>query len=506
MLYKFIFLAGILIILSACEASSSSDHSATKSAILTINESQSLTRDLSRQDLPMSDQIRLYNLDVQSQDLTLSSLRSVVEQQHQPHSLLNWKLPNPEAPRPYISTAPSWIQGLESLTPDTIQFDILCSYGSYPCSTLISSLQELIPLLTTPYQVRFYDFPQTFHRLGVDAAAAVQCIEEGAQQNLKNYLWIQNGQLDTAGLKGAIELYSTYPNDTLKCMDDPKTLQAINEKISQLAQAGFNKTPSILMNGQYLARGKEMQLVVQHLTPHLELPISVVKPEAHWLQSWGSKNVKFSWALIKYQGKTRRVIPGEKLGDMFVAHITDNNLGMIKDGQLLWLNSVPSTTNVADISISNKVSATHAQPTNMLYAEYIEDPHEIMATEQQSAQEPPVDDQERFERMINAVKTQPLPQSWLEQQLMRQTELEESLSLTENKMEGKSLVKLHAQEIDSFYTSLGMLPGDVILRVNDQWIHEENNSLFQSLAHDEKVMVSVMRNGLPVHFSFVIEE
>ena len=506
MLYKTIFLIGILIFLCACQTPSSSEQLVTKDAILTINESQALTRDLSRQDLPISDQIGLYNLDVQSQDLTLSSLRSLVEEQHQPHSQLNWKLPHPQAPRPYIPTAPSWIQGQESLSTDTLQFDILCSYGSYPCATFVSNLQELVALLTTPYQIRFYDFPQKFHRLGLDAAAAVQCIEEDAQENLKNYLWIQNGQLDTAGLKGAIELYSSSSKNTLLCMDNPKTLHVIKEKINQLEQAGFNKTPSILMNGQYLARGKEMQLVVQHLTPHLELPISTFKSDIHWLESWGSQNAKYSWALIEYQGKTTRVTPGEKIDGMFVAHITDKNISMIKDGQLLWLNSLASSSNVADISPLNKASDVQNQQINGLYAEQIAQENEAMAIEGDADQEPPIDDQERFERMINAVKTQPLPQSWLEQQLMRQTELEESLYLTENKMEGKSLVKLHAQDIDSFYTSLGMLPGDVILRVNDQWIHEENNSLFQSLAHDEKVMVSVMRNGLPVHFSFVIEE
>ena len=508
MFYKTILQIGILITLSACQIPSSSDHSVTKNAILTINESQTLTRDLSRQDLPMSDQIRLYNLDVQSQDLTLSSLRSLVEAQHQPQSLLNWKLLHPQAPRPHISVAPSWIQGQESVSTDAIQFDILCSYSSYPCAAFVSTLQELTALLTTPYQIRFYDFPQKFHRLGLDAAAAVQCIEYDAQENLKNYLWIQNGQLDTAGLKGAINLYSASPKDTLLCMDNPKTLNTIKEKISQLEQAGFNKTPSVLINGQYLARGKEIQLVVQHLTPHLDLPASMFKSGMQWLESWSSHNAKFSWALIEYQGKTIRITPGEKLDGMYVAHITDKNVSMIKDGKLLWLSNVVSKTNLAEISPTHKGSDTHTQQTSSLDTDKIAEAQDYEPSDKapETDQAPPVDDQERFERMMNAVKTQPLPQSWLEQQLMRQTELEESLYLTEDKMEGKSLVKLQAQDIDSFYTSLGMLPGDVILRVNDQWIHEENNSLFQSLSSDEKVMVSVMRNGLPVHLSFVIEE
>ncbi len=504
MFYKAALFVGIVISLCACQSQSASEGTASTGAVLTVNESDSLSHDVSRQDLPMSDQIRLYNLDVQLHDLTLSSLRLLVEKQHQPQNLLNWNLLNPIAPRPFISTTPSWIQGQEALSSDTTQLDILCSYASHPCSKIMATLQEFTDLLTTPYQIRFYDFPQKFHRLGIDAAAAVQCIEIHAQESLKNYLWNQDGKLDITGLKGAINLYSLSPKVTLKCMDDPKTLNTIKQQISQLELSGFNKTPSVLINGQYLARGKETQLIVQHLTPNLDLPVSKLNSQARWLESWGSQDSNFSWALIEYQKKIMRVTPGDQLGDGFIAHITGNNLSLIKDGQLVWLNKEPRKPSLAKVSSDYEGSDSQIEMTNTVQdikSQEIDGIDEVHS----AIQEEPMNDQERFERMIKTVKTQPLPEQWLEQQLMRQTELEESLNLTENKMEGKSLVKLNDQDIDSFYTSLGMLPGDVILRVNDQWIHEENNSLFQSLASEEEVLVSVMRNGLPVHFSFVIE-
>ena len=50
------------------------------------------------------------------------------------------------------------------------------------------------------------------------------------------------------------------------------------------------------------------------------------------------------------------------------------------------------------------------------------------------------------------------------------------------------------------------MPGDVIMRVNDDWIHEESNTLFQSLANEEKVTISVMRKGLPVHLAFEVTQ
>ena len=504
MFYKAILFVGISISLCACQSQTASESSASKDTVLTVNDSDLLSHDVSRQDLPMSDQLRLYNLDVQLHDQTLSSLRLLVEKQHQPQNLLNWNLLKPIAPRPFISMAPSWTQGEEALTPDTMQLDILCSYASYSCSKIIATLQEFTGLLTTPYQIRFYDFPQKFHRLGIDAAAAVQCIEGSAQENLKNYLWNQEGKLDITGLKGAINLYSSSPKITLKCMDSPKTLDTIKQRISKLALSGFNKTPSILIDGKYLARGKEIKLIVQHLAPDLDLPLSKVGSHIRWLESWGSQDSKYSWALIEHQKKVMRVTPGDKLGDGFIAHITEDNLSVIINGELVWLNKEPNKPSLATVSSNNEISDLQIDVAKTRQDEKAQET-DVLAESQDLDQEEPMNDQERFERMIKTVKTQPLPEQWLEQQLMRQTELEESLNLTENKMEGKSLVKLNDQDIDGFYTSLGMLPGDVILRVNDQWIHEENNSLFQSLASEEEVKVSVMRNGLPVHFSFVIE-
>jgi type II secretory pathway component PulC len=51
-----------------------------------------------------------------------------------------------------------------------------------------------------------------------------------------------------------------------------------------------------------------------------------------------------------------------------------------------------------------------------------------------------------------------------------------------------------------------MQAGDVIVRVNNEWIHEDNNVLFQTLSNDKNVDISIMRNGFPVHFSFNITE
>jgi hypothetical protein len=505
MLIKIIWLVGLSLALSACESATSSENVIEKGSLLTVNESPSLNHDIKRQDLPMGDQIKLYNLDAQLHDSTLSALRSLLEQQHQPQSQLNWNLQNPKAPQPRILTSPSWIEGQASLSPETIQLDILCSYASYPCSKLMFTLQEITQLMTGPYQIRFYDFPQSFHHLGFDAAAAVQCIEATAKEKLKQYLWIQNGQLDIAGLKGAINLYSASPKNTFKCMDNPETTNTIEQGIGMLEQSGFNKTPSVLLNGQYLTRGKEEQLIVQTLLPNLDVPTANQFLDStsglHWLESWGKRDAVFSWALVEYQNKVIRVTPGDKLGDAFVAHITHNNMSVIKDGQLHWLNNKPKQIVEAQSPLMPDVK-------NQQYSQAASIDHDnnLLATESsQSANDEYLNDKQRFEKMIQSVKTQPLPQSWLEQQLMRQTELEESLNLTENKMEGKSLVKLNPEDIDEFYTSLGMQPGDVILRVNGQWIHEENNSLFQSLANEESVTVSVMRNGLPVHFSFVIE-
>lgn len=98
----------------------------------------------------------------------------------------------------------------------------------------------------------------------------------------------------------------------------------------------------------------------------------------------------------------------------------------------------------------------------------------------------------------------PLSRAWLDRQLQRQAELEAHFKPAELEVEGVHVLKLRGVEENEFYQTLGLKEGDVVLRVNDEWVHEAQNNLFASLESEQEVSVVLMRRGLPVHLKYAI--
>ena len=455
------------------------------------------TQHIETADLSTSDQIKLYNLKYQLNELTLSATRENIEKHHNSDDLITWLPAIPEAPEVSIDIEPSWMieQQAEQTDTATITIDLACTYASRPCTEIINQIDEWRPILQQSYTIRYFDLPQNYHRLGVESAAVVSCLNGDAKKNMQTFLWQRQGQVDMAALTGAIDLYSSDPSETYQCMSSNETLKQVQGNIQYLKELGLNLTPTVIINGKYVSRGYEQRELFSQLFSALKFETMDTSPQVEWIQSWTTPEKKQNWALVEHQGQILRVTTGVNLGDYWIAGITENGLSLVKNNQIASLSGA-----AASIAANEPHQESNA---TSLYA-YANDQEDDTTnnTGDQKENFTPSNHKERYEHVISQLKAVPLPQDWLEEQLMRQSELEESLHLTESQIEGKSLVKLNRDEIDDFYTSLGMKPGDVIVRVNDEWIHEENNTLFQTFANEEKVTISVMRKGLPVHFAF----
>ena len=62
-------------------------------------------------------------------------------------------------------------------------------------------------------------------------------------------------------------------------------------------------------------------------------------------------------------------------------------------------------------------------------------------------------------------------------------------------VDGYRLLKLEQVPPGSLYELLGLQPGDVIVMVNEQPIHEGDNPLWDALDREPEVRVRVMRRG-----------
>jgi type II secretory pathway component PulC len=99
-----------------------------------------------------------------------------------------------------------------------------------------------------------------------------------------------------------------------------------------------------------------------------------------------------------------------------------------------------------------------------------------------------------------------LSRDWIDNQLLDQTSLEKHFYNADHIVEGNHLIKLDNVDNQRFYTTLGLKTGDVIMRINDQWVHETQNPLWATLQQNELMTLTVMRKGLPYRYDYRIKE
>jgi hypothetical protein len=107
--------------------------------------------------------------------------------------------------------------------------------------------------------------------------------------------------------------------------------------------------------------------------------------------------------------------------------------------------------------------------------------------------------------VVPALGEIPLSRAWIEDQLLHQSELESHFQAAEHEVEGVRLTKLKGVADSEFYRTLGMQEGDVLMRINEQWVHEAQNDLFDFLETGDTVAVVLVRKGLPVHLVYRIK-
>ncbi len=76
-------------------------------------------------------------------------------------------------------------------------------------------------------------------------------------------------------------------------------------------------------------------------------------------------------------------------------------------------------------------------------------------------------------------------------------ELERQLGPTDLVLDGHRMLKLSGEEHTDVLARVGLEPGDGLMRVNDEWVYEGRNTLFEAIGHGLPVTVVVMRKGFP---------
>ncbi|KZY60758.1 hypothetical protein A3742_15040 [Oleiphilus sp. HI0071] len=115
---------------------------------------------------------------------------------------------------------------------------------------------------------------------------------------------------------------------------------------------------------------------------------------------------------------------------------------------------------------------------------------------------PPAGLEYQYRGVVAPEGERPLSREWVDEQLENQSALRAFFQPAELEVEGVRIMRLEGVADNEFYTTLGLQENDVIMRVNGEWLHEQQNTLFSTLEEGNELSLVLMRKGLPVHYAY----
>jgi hypothetical protein len=435
------------------------------------------------------DKIALYLLHWQE----FLTLRDIVQNwtvTQKSDQVVNSTVKIPVAPQIHYATQPDWVLGSNQAS---LKIQLFCTLVSEPCKRVYRDVFQFMPYVQGGMQIQFYESWQTYHKFALDAAMAMACVPADRQADLRQFLLSENN-ITPARLDDSALLLQFDPVAFKQCRARPELRQRFMLQRKAVQTAGLDKTPILLINTQYWSQADEERLYA-YLQPLLQSHAAVkTMPQLDVQQIYVLHPAELSFADVIYQGQKRRWPLFQCQDGWCLDHIEKQVLVFFKEGQFYTtLPRIPTVGDSAVVSVQpetvEQVAAQVSAENNASLTAPADDDHEV-----------------RVRQILNATPASPLSRVWVDEQLNRQSELEKNFIAADLEVEGNHLLKLKSDELDTFYTQLGMQAGDVVMRVNDEWVHDHYNTLWEALRSGSRVEISLMRRGLPVHLVYAVQE
>lgn len=326
-----------------------------------------------------------------------------------------------------------------------VRLSVFCNYQSSHCARMQPIYQQLEEEYGQAIVFEFFDFPQAFHHFAVSASNAARCADAmGEFEAFHKALWVNQLSLTNESYLRIARQLKLNEKLFSVCLETEANLLAIQAHTELAKSFGFNNVPVTLVNGLYLNGPKPLEVFRYFID--LEL------------------------ARLGYQGS--RVVFDEGL-----------------------------TSSQDDISDPVEQEQTIPDQSEQISVETSEDSAALPED-----MPDPEDLEYKARAVVPPVGETPLSREWIEDQLLQQAELEAHFQAAEHEVEGVRLTKLTGVQQSEFYQTLGLQEGDVLMRVNEQWVHEAQNNLFESLDKGSRVSVVLVRRGLPMQMVYTIQD
>ncbi|MFE8072266.1 thioredoxin domain-containing protein [Marinobacteraceae bacterium S3BR75-40.1] len=372
-----------------------------------------------------------------------------------------------------------------------VTLSVFCGYESSHCARI----QPILATLRQEYPQRLaevhYDAPQSFHRNDLPAALAARCAgAEGQYWGFHDALYaLRDFQLSTyrriAGQLGldvkALE----------QCLADQRFRSAIEADVALVDRLGLGNVPVVFVNGLYV-KGPQPASVYRRLIDEelrrqglqagaapeqsQETVVASELPLKLLATSVNEASPDRSSAMIEGEGADVALYhPGDELlREVILLEVTENRIWIRNAGRREYISLQGSRGGGA--VAAGRGAASTAQTTARTAA---------------TGERPTAG------ASAAAAGAVPLSRDWLDQQLNDREALAERFKPAELVVEGVHLLRLEEIGDSEFYRTLGLQSGDVILRVGDEWVHENQNRFLDALDSQQAVTIQFIRNGLP---------
>ncbi|BBM02504.1 thioredoxin domain-containing protein [Microbulbifer sp. GL-2] len=457
-------------------------------------------QEVSVQALDKELQFALYDIAEMEHKLRLNKLHELITTLEKDGEEIEIFLPVPEPPRIELNYDGRTIRGNPE-APITIA--VFCSFQSPHCKSFQPTLRRVLNDFPGWVRQVNFDFPLKFHREGIKAAVSAKCAgEQNAFWGYHDALYAKTPNLGRKSYSQTARSLSIDGSRFETCIEDMKYKEEILKDQAVALGLSLKNVPVVFINGLYLKGERTFEQYSywikkelatldidstqkhtwnnrkesEHRIPLTALPLTLVGISE---SSISSK----SRALIAVEGnEASYFVPDEVLlKGVLLKHLKREYVVIDNHGTF---ERLPLQGQVGD-----SIPITYSHQHDEVLRQRIEQPQG-----------------DGGKKLIEPAGVLTLGQEWLAKQLEQREELEAKFTEAELEVEGYQLMRLEGVADNEFFTALGFEENDVLLRVNDSWVHSGQNALWDALASGQIIDVAFMRKGLPQRLQYVVEE
>ncbi|WP_226648360.1 thioredoxin domain-containing protein [Microbulbifer variabilis] len=461
-------------------------------------------RTITLQELDSTLELALYDIAEQEYELRLNKLNAWIDKKNGKNvsgKKVEILLNAPEPPRINLPTSDQSIRGNDE-APVTLT--VFCSFQSPHCKAIQPTLRRLMSTYKGWVNQAYFDFPLKFHKEGIKAAMAARCADDqGRFWEYHDALYVLTPEIDGDTYPQLIKQLELDAQKFELCLSSDAPKQAVIENRDWALSLGLKNVPVIFINGLYLKGPRRFEQYAYWVEKELR-SMGINPKETHvWkdgetiddrdLPVTNLPLILLGVSESSTKSKSKALIEVKETAAKYY------NVGqeLLAGASLLRIH--PSYVVIESKAGLEKLPLKGKEGTDSLLTYSHEQSAELKRRIEQ-----PLGPGTR--KLIGSSGVLTLGQSWLSKQLEQREALEAKFIEAELEVEGYHLMRLEGITGNEFFTALGFQENDVLMRVNDSWVHSGQNTLWEALASGQIIDVAFMRKGLPQRIQYVVEE